>query len=523
MRMRTTWAAATAILLCVTPLAAGPAGAAGQPLQSASPGDPYANCRIGASGTGVNAPSAEVEPYVAVDPRHPDHTITVFQQDRWSNGGARGLMSSSTTDGVHFTETPLPFSACAPGGAKYERGSDAWVSYGPDGVAYASGLSFDANGPRNGVTAASTYDNGRTWQDLRSVIADNDATITNDKNSVTADPRRPGTAYQVWDRIDQVATGPNAHYNGPAYLAITHDHGKTWSPARPFVDTGAIPNSQTIGNVIVADARTGTLYDFFEWQTYSDATGTQATDLHYAVVSSTDQGEHWTKPVTVAVDTGILEVHPNAPTDPSKALRGGSGLPSPAIDPETGELYVAYEGTDFTGGAYDAIQLTHSTDGGRTWSGPTRINQAPNAPAFTPSIAVDRHGTVAVGYYDVRYLTPTDTTTLPTAAWLVTFPRGGEEFPAERRISAVFDWEAAPYAGWGHFLGDYEGMTLAGDRFRPVLVEANSLAPLDSTDVWTGTFKPVVIQGAAAPQHALTAAAAPNRAASLAAAHRLQR
>ncbi|MFJ1568579.1 sialidase family protein [Streptomyces erythrochromogenes] len=47
-----------------------------------------------------------------------------------------------------------------------------------------------------------------------------------------------------------------------ALLAATsRDGGRTWSKARPFVDTAALPHTQTIGHVIVVDPRTGTLYD----------------------------------------------------------------------------------------------------------------------------------------------------------------------------------------------------------------------------------------------------------------------
>ncbi|MFD9825821.1 sialidase family protein, partial [Streptomyces violascens] len=201
-------------------------------------------------------------------------------------------------------------------------------------------------------------------------------------------------------------------------------------------------------------------------------------------------GRTWSKPTTIATDTSVPEVHPNAPADPTKALRAGANLISAAIDPTTGELYAAYEGSEFTGGQYDGIELVHSTDGGHTWSGPSRINQAPNAPAFTPSLAVDGSGTVSLTYYDLRYLTPGNTTTLPTAAWLVSFPRGGEEFPAERRISSVFDWLQAPFAGWGHFLGDYEGLITERGSVRPILVEANDNQPLDSTDAYSGLLRP---------------------------------
>jgi hypothetical protein len=488
MSLRSSVSVAGAVLLVMATLA-GPAGAVTQPVQRVSSGDPFARCTIGATDDGVNAPASEVEPWVAVDPSHPGRVIGAFQQDRWSDGGAKGVVATYSTDGRHFAETPLPFSACAPGGVDYQRASDVWTSFGPDGVAYASGLTFDATTPRNGVAAATSYDGGRTWRHVSQLIADTDPAVGDDKNSVTADPVHPGVAYQVWDRIDQVTSGPDAHYNGPSYIAITRDHGRTWTPAHPFVDTSVVPNSQTIGNVIVADPRSDVLYDFFEWQTYTDVNADTVKDLHFAVVRSTDQGRTWSTPVTIGADTSVAEVDPNAPDDPGKALRGGANLISAAIDPVTGELYATYEGSAFTAGAYNDIELVHSTDGGRRWSAPIRVNQAPGAPAFTPSIAVDRRGAVAITYYDLRYLQPGNTTTLPTAMWYLTFPRGGEEHVSEGRISQVFDWLKAPYAGWGHFLGDYEGLAATGGGFRPILVETNN-DPGNSTDAYSGLLAP---------------------------------
>ncbi|TDU03385.1 hypothetical protein EDD99_1807 [Streptomyces sp. 846.5] len=487
---------------------AGAAGAAGEPLNLASPGDPYAACDLSGDGPGTNSPSAEVEPYVAVSPRDPRRAVGIFQQDRWSNGGARGLTASYTSDGRHFSETPLPFSHCAPGGLPFQRASDGWVSFGPDGTAYASGLVFNATDARNGVAATTSYDGGRTWKHTSMLIDDNDPAIGDDKNSVTADPVHAGVAYQVWDRLDQT-TAPTPFFTGPAYISITRDKGRTWSTARPFVDTTAVPNSQTIGNVIVVDPRSDTLYDFFNWITYSDATASTAIDAHYGVVHSTDQGRSWSKPVAVTPDTSVAEVDPNAPADATKALRAGSGLPNVAIDPRSGELYLAYEGSDFSGGQYNSIQLVHSTNGGRTWSGPTRVNQAPAAPAFTPSIAVDSRGTVDITYYDLRYLSPGNTTTLPTAAWLVTLPRGGAGYPSERRITPVFDWLQAPYAGWGHFLGDYEGLAADAGSLRPILVETNNASPLDSTDAYSGLLRPGIVN-ATTPTEAPTALATPR-------------
>jgi len=488
-RTRASLVAAAAAYLLVAAVSSAAASGGSQPVHLVSPSDPYAACDISGDGTGTNYPSAEDEPYVTVSPRDSRNAVGIFQQDRWSNGGARGLTATYTHDGRHFTETPLPFSHCAPDGLNYQRASDGWVSTGPDGTVYASGLVFDATDARNGVAASTSYDGGRTWKHTTPLIDDTKTQFSDDKNAVTADPVHPGVAYQVWDRIDEDDSAKV--YDGPAYISITRDGGRHWTKARPFVDTSVVPHSQTIGNVIVVDPRTDTLYDVFDWQTYDIdyTTGTfTPTDLHFAVVKSSDQGRTWSKPVTIAKDTAAPEVDPNAPTDATKTLRAGGDLPNVAIDPQTGELYVAYEGSDFSGGGYDSVELIHSTDGGRTWSAPGRVNSVASAPAFTPSISVDAHGTVAITYYDLRYLTAGNTTTLPTAAWLLTFPRGAENRATERRVSRVFDWLQAPYAG-GHFLGDYEGLATDG-RFgvRPLFIETNPNAPKDSMDAYSGVL-----------------------------------
>ncbi|MDT0468642.1 hypothetical protein [Streptomyces gibsoniae] len=62
-----------------------------QPVHLVSPSDPYAACDITDDGTGTNYPSAGDEPYVTASPRDPRDAVGIFQQDRWSNGGARGL------------------------------------------------------------------------------------------------------------------------------------------------------------------------------------------------------------------------------------------------------------------------------------------------------------------------------------------------------------------------------------------------------------------------------------------------
>src|SRR5215469_13143270 len=142
--------------------------------------DPYASC-VNAGEPGTVSKDAEVEPYVAVNPTTVGTTsvnvIGVWQQDRWSNGGAHGLVAGFSFDGgTTWGETTLPFSACA-GGLGYERASDPWVSFGPDGTAYAVSISFNQSNNNNSVAAAVSKDGGKTWGNLSVIIADNEPTF----------------------------------------------------------------------------------------------------------------------------------------------------------------------------------------------------------------------------------------------------------------------------------------------------------------------------------------------------------
>src|SRR5713101_6815111 len=180
--------------------ATGPALASALVLVSAT--DPFAHCTVGA-GTGRKYVDSEDEPQMAVNPANPANLIGGWQQDRWSNGGAHGLVAGFSFDGgVTWGEATLPFSECAgTTAAPYERASDIWVSIGPDGTAYANAISFDGSTFRNAVTSATSSDGGGTWHNLAVIFPHTTAQFFNDKNSITADPVHAGVAYQVWDTL----------------------------------------------------------------------------------------------------------------------------------------------------------------------------------------------------------------------------------------------------------------------------------------------------------------------------------
>jgi hypothetical protein len=444
-------------------------------VSAATPFD--ADC-TGAASSDVLYLDAEVEPYVAVNPRDPNNWIATWQQDRWSGGSANGLITATTFDGgATWTRTAIPFSHCAGGSAgnrgDYQRATDPWVTYAPDGVAFqmalaSSGGSFTA-GAANAMLVSRSTDGGRTWGPVSTLIRD-ESQFFNDKNSITADPTDPRYVYAVWDRL--AATG-----GGPAMLARSTDGGATWEGARPIYDPGQ--RSQTIGNV-VAVLPNGTVVDVF---TRIDSPVGAPASASLNVIVSADKGGSWTGPFRIA---DALAVGARDP-DTGAPIRDGANLPQVAVAPN-GHLWVAWQDARFSGGAHDGIALARSTDGGQTWSAPVQVNSAPSAQAFTPSVHVTANGTIGVTYYDLRSNTG-DAATLPTELILARSLDGTRW--TEHRISATFDLATAPVAR-GYFLGDYQGLASADNVFVPVYVRTNSGDAANRTDVFAVATRSLV-------------------------------
>lgn len=423
----------------------------------ASGPSPFAADCNGVAQVGTLYPNAEVEPFVAVNPRYPLNLVGVWQQDRWSNGGAQGLGTAySFNGGVTWRRVFVPFSRCAGGkpanNGDYERASDPWVSFSPNGVAHQMALSINntlAPGQlASAMLASRSTDGGRTWSTPITLQADTEERF-NDKNAITADPTDSRYVYAVWDRLSGVP-GEGA---GPTLLARSVNNGVSWEPARIIFDPG--PLAQTIGNRIEV-LPDGTLINLFTLIDY--LTG----ELSAQIIRSTDKGSTWSAPIKVADELPVGTVDP----DTGAPVRDGAIIPQLAISPR-GRIYVVWQDARFSGGAYDGIALSQSGDGGLTWSAPVQVNRDTSVPAFTPSVHVRHDGTVGVTYYDFRSNTA-DPATLPTEYWLAR-SRDGLTW-RESRVSRAFDLTKAPVAR-GYFLGDYQGLVSIGPLFLPFYVK----------------------------------------------------
>jgi hypothetical protein len=441
------------------------------------------------SPTGTLFSGAEVEPHVAIDPRDPNRLIGVWQQDRWSNGGARGNGTGVSFDGGRtWSRSAVPFTVCAGGnagnGGDWDRASDPWVSIAPDGTAHQAalvltGTSFAA-GSRNAIAVSRSTDGGRTWSNPRTVIADG-ADFFNDKEALVADPTDARFVYVTWDRLQR--TG-----GGPSWLARSVDGGANWEAARPIFDPGT--NAQTLNNIplVLPD---GTLVNFFT--RIDGGPGGNVSTLQLA--RSPDKGVTWSAPVTIAALQSVGVTDPELGTN----LRDARLLGSIAVGRD-GQLAVVWQDARFSNGARDAVALSRSFDGGRSWSTPARVSRDPLVPAFIPTVAIRDDGTIGVTYYDFRSNTA-DPAELATDVWLAQSADGITW--RESRVAGPFDYGIAPNAN-GLFIGDYMGLVTRGAEFLPFFAVANNGNTGNRSDV---VFASITSPGTPAPAGAAGAKA----------------
>jgi hypothetical protein len=490
--------AAVAVLMITVALIGAPAASAG-PF---TPGDTVQvsgdspipqGCLGDQPGTGTNFFNSEVEPYVSVDPSNPLHMVGAWQQDRWSDGGSRGLVTAASFDGgqTWTLNADTKSSICTGGtmanGGDYERASDPWTQIAPDGTTYLMSLSVSTNPGGfglhpNAMLVMRSDDGGVTWDNPTTLKRDDDEGVLNDKNTMTADPLDADFAYAVWDRLvappgepaSPTGTENAVAGKGPTWFARTTNGGDSWEPARVIFDPAA--NNQTIGNQIAVTG-SGDLVNAFDLiRGAANPQGTRGFSI--AVIRSEDKGDTWDNHATI-VDRhnsfqGIV-IDPEDPNTNTRRVRTGDILPEVATDLNSENVYLVWQDARF--GPRSSVAFSQSEDGGETWSPTVKINQTPtdipvgNQQAFTPMVRVSDDGTVTVTYYDFRNNTPdpdlrTDAFAIHCHAVTDDCTDASSWTDEVRLTEESFDMRQAPFAnGW--FVGDYVGLDTDGTNQFP--------------------------------------------------------
>jgi hypothetical protein len=398
------------------------------------------------------------EPFVAVNPTDPQNIVAA-----WIQGPIQNDVAAASVDGGRtWHQSPIPFTVCS--GGPFLGAADPWLSFAPNGDLFASGITAATSLSDRVVSVSKSGDGGLHWGALTALYRSADPNFSPDKPSITADPIHSRLVYATWE-VD------SSDRNFSMFSRST-DGGQTWEPYRQIYDPGS-NNFVTDHMIVVLPG--GTLIMFFSEASFNNTTGLYDTTI--SSLRSVNHGQTWSS-VVHGPSLPTFQV-----TDPDTGYPVVS-LASPppqffsvAVDRASGNVYAAWEDTQFSGGQYTSATLSMSSDGGLTWSTPIPVNQTPhgippgNQQAFLPSVAVAADGTIGVSYYDFRFNDPQPG--LPTDLWLVQCHPSRGESPTNpsswgeevRLTDTSFDLEKAITRFGAFFLGDYEGLTGVGNDF----------------------------------------------------------
>ncbi len=479
------------------------------------------------------------EPTIAMDPLNSDHLIAGSKMYENNDKYLFKVGTYESMDGGRTWDDQghLPGYCAAPGQCDpanevaYRTTSDPTIAFDDEGNAYANVL--DAPGGTNAFQGFNmtvhTKRPGAPWTGPTTVHDNRVNALTtrlflDDKNWIAVDnhtdvnggPNAPrdgkvGTMYICWS-FDGTGTVPLQQI----VVMRSLDAGKTWGGLTPG-DNIPFPISQKtlisgIGCHIAIGPR-GEVY-----ATWYD---NQLNALMQA--KSNNRGRLWSLAVPIAGIAGVNEPFagegfrnlsiPSTAVDSQGnvyvvvASRNGQGTPLlgnlPALGRQIkqGEISVAglqaltttKKANNLAGVNYKAggdglgplsgsdIVLFKSSNGGRSYSRPVRVNQDPgngDADQFQPWLAVTPSGQVNVSYFDRR----NDPANYYIDTWLSRSEDGGRTF-TDSRVSQR-NWDPAvnaPTSVSGKFIGDYQGL-VADDEVAIPFWNDTQLAALPEGD-----------------------------------------
>lgn len=462
MRVRSFLAVGSALLASALLVAAASAGPYKvKSLKPISGPSPFAAGCPGALHDDTNITGHELEPAIAVNPANRRNIIAAWKQDVGPDSTRSDLVASSQDGGKTWTRTTIPGLTVCTGGIA-DTGSDPWVSAGGDGTAYFSGLAADTSTapPTTAVVASHSGNGGRTWPRPATVAPPLQG---NETDAITGSPTLDGHAYVVWANFTFDFPRTNT-----VEFSRTTDSGTTWSFPVLIDQAGPFAWDQAPRLLVLPN---GTLLTLFARTDLEAGFG-----AHY-VARSLDEGRTWLPPVQVGPQLPLLEfVHPEFGHLPQPHF------PSAAAAPD-GTAYIAFE--DNSSATSGGIGVAQSRDGGLTWS--SSMLPGVSAYAFEPAIAVDKHGTVGVIWYDLRNDRPGDAALTADVWFAHSHDRGGSW--RQTHVAGPTNLRTAPLPGH-NYVGEYQGLAALPGEFAAAFTLAAPQAKDGPTDIFFARIGP---------------------------------
>jgi hypothetical protein len=292
----------------------------------------------------------------------------------------------SRDGGVSWSPVPIP----APAGEEPKCFAPD-VAYGADGTLYLSFVTLRGRGNVPNAVWLSRLTRGRGLSKPEKLLGRLSFQVR-----LVADPVKPGRLYLTWLKASEVALYRFTNSGNPVSFMRSNDGGRTWQRPATVSDPvlqRAIAPSLAVG----VDGELHVLYldlgnDRLD---YSGAHGGRAGPPYpgpwrLVHARSHDGGQGWQNSL---VDGKIK------PTERFIVFIPPS--PSIAADRGSGRLYASFH--DGRLGDSDVLGWT-SSDGGRTWSMPRRVNgtQRRDGTQYLPKVAVAPNGRLDILYYDRR-------------------------------------------------------------------------------------------------------------------------
>jgi hypothetical protein len=301
-----------------------------------------------------------------------------------NNGGSNWCCNSNPNSDYTPTTDPAQIGTLIPGverlvDGQYDAGGDPSLAFDSQGNVYYCGLGFNRTSPPNTVAVnKGTFDGGGnlSWGAPTFINQTTSPSTLNDKSWIAVDSHSGSPfqdrVYVTWTRfIFQAGTG--AYVQSPIWFVYSTDGGATFSTPKNI--SANAHYSQGSRPVVGTD---GTVYVF-----WNGSTRLASLNSTY-MTKSTDGGDTWSRPLSVATVTNIPGVR-------NTVFRVNS-YPAAAAAPN-GDVYATWNTevdnttpiyTGDPGCAYfipgNHVSTCHSvavysssTDAGQTWSDPAPV------------------------------------------------------------------------------------------------------------------------------------------------------